>query len=146
MAAAPPLLPERFATWFAGRGWEARSHQLDMVERAKAGRDALRDGAEQAGEEGGGVVDRVSEDKVEQRGRDVYRREQREVFDERRDGLELGPREALKPSRETKSGAAKAPRLCSASLRQTLFRAEIFFAPDLAVLVQHSHDFLVQLQ
>jgi len=41
MAAAPPLLPDRFANWFAGRGWQARSHQLEMVARAKAGRDAL---------------------------------------------------------------------------------------------------------
>ncbi|OYU68933.1 MAG: DNA ligase-associated DEXH box helicase [Alphaproteobacteria bacterium PA2] len=41
MAAAPPLLPDRFTNWFAGRGWEARSHQLEMVARARAGRDAL---------------------------------------------------------------------------------------------------------
>ena len=41
MSPAAPLLPERFASWFAGRGWQARSHQLDMVARARAGRDAL---------------------------------------------------------------------------------------------------------
>ena len=36
-AAAPPaLLPDRFQAWFAGRGWAARQHQLDMVQ---AGRD-----------------------------------------------------------------------------------------------------------
>ena len=37
----PDLLPPRFADWFARRGWSARAHQLAMVERANAGRDAL---------------------------------------------------------------------------------------------------------
>ena len=41
MASASPLLPDTFANWFAARGWEARSHQLEMVARAQAGRDAL---------------------------------------------------------------------------------------------------------
>src|SRR4051812_44458586 len=35
------LLPPRFADWFAKRGWSARAHQLAMIERARAGRDAL---------------------------------------------------------------------------------------------------------
>ena len=35
------LLPAQFSDWFAGRGWNARPHQLAMVERARAGRDAL---------------------------------------------------------------------------------------------------------
>jgi ATP-dependent Lhr-like helicase len=35
------LLPQRFADWFAGRGWSPRAHQLAMIERAQAGRDAL---------------------------------------------------------------------------------------------------------
>ena len=35
------LLPQRFADWFARRGWSARAHQLAMIERARAGRDAL---------------------------------------------------------------------------------------------------------
>jgi ATP-dependent Lhr-like helicase len=35
------LLPPRFADWFAKRGWSARAHQLAMIERAQAGRDAL---------------------------------------------------------------------------------------------------------
>jgi ATP-dependent helicase Lhr and Lhr-like helicase len=34
-------LPERFAAWFADRGWRARPHQLEMVEKARAGRDTL---------------------------------------------------------------------------------------------------------
>ena len=38
---APDLLPPRFQAWFEGRGWQARPHQLAMVERARAGRDAL---------------------------------------------------------------------------------------------------------
>jgi ATP-dependent Lhr-like helicase len=29
---AADLLPERFADWFASRGWRARSHQLDMID------------------------------------------------------------------------------------------------------------------
>ncbi|MCI3132429.1 ligase-associated DNA damage response DEXH box helicase [Phenylobacterium aquaticum] len=37
----PHLLPDRFAAWFAGRGWSARAHQLEMVAKARAGRDAL---------------------------------------------------------------------------------------------------------
>ncbi|MDX5393754.1 MAG: DEAD/DEAH box helicase, partial [Caulobacteraceae bacterium] len=42
-AAALPadLLPAQFADWFASRGWAPRPHQLAMVERARAGRDAL---------------------------------------------------------------------------------------------------------
>jgi ATP-dependent Lhr-like helicase len=39
--ANPHLLPDRFAAWFAGRGWSARAHQLEMVAKARAGRDAL---------------------------------------------------------------------------------------------------------
>ncbi|AYV49185.1 DNA ligase-associated DEXH box helicase [Caulobacter flavus] len=35
------LLPPRFSQWFAARGWSPRAHQLAMVEKAKAGRDAL---------------------------------------------------------------------------------------------------------
>ena len=34
-------IPDRFAQWFAGRGWSPRSHQLEMVAKASAGRDAL---------------------------------------------------------------------------------------------------------
>ncbi|HZZ69181.1 MAG TPA: DEAD/DEAH box helicase, partial [Phenylobacterium sp.] len=38
---AADLLPPRFADWFASRGWSPRAHQLAMIERAQAGRDAL---------------------------------------------------------------------------------------------------------
>ena len=38
---AADLLPPRFADWFASRGWSPRAHQLAMIERARAGRDAL---------------------------------------------------------------------------------------------------------
>ena len=38
---AADLLPSRFADWFAQRGWSPRAHQLAMIERARAGRDAL---------------------------------------------------------------------------------------------------------
>ncbi|MFN3513107.1 MAG: ligase-associated DNA damage response DEXH box helicase [Phenylobacterium sp.] len=40
-ALSADLLPARFADWFAGRGWSPRAHQLEMVAKAKAGRDAL---------------------------------------------------------------------------------------------------------
>ena len=40
-APAADLLPKRFAQWFANRGWSPRAHQLAMIERARAGRDAL---------------------------------------------------------------------------------------------------------
>ncbi|CAN5906108.1 hypothetical protein BH11PSE1_BH11PSE1_08820 [soil metagenome] len=39
--AAPPLLPPRFADWFAARGWSAREHQLEMIAKGRARRDAL---------------------------------------------------------------------------------------------------------
>ncbi|TAJ69121.1 MAG: ligase-associated DNA damage response DEXH box helicase [Phenylobacterium sp.] len=35
------LLPPRFRDWFAGRGWSARTHQLEMVAKGREGRDAL---------------------------------------------------------------------------------------------------------
>lgn len=37
----PDLLPPAFSAWFARRGWNARQHQLDMVEQGLAGRHAL---------------------------------------------------------------------------------------------------------
>ena len=42
-AAGPPadLLPPRFQAWFARRGWSPRAHQLEMVAKGRAGRDAL---------------------------------------------------------------------------------------------------------
>ncbi|RAK64904.1 ligase-associated DNA damage response DEXH box helicase [Phenylobacterium kunshanense] len=42
-AAGPPadLLPPKFQAWFDGRGWSPRAHQLDMVAKGRAGRDAL---------------------------------------------------------------------------------------------------------
>ena len=38
---ADDLLPARFRDWFAGRGWSIRPHQLEMIGKARAGRDAL---------------------------------------------------------------------------------------------------------
>lgn len=40
-APAANLLPPTFQSWFAGRGWRPRPHQLAMIERARAGCDAL---------------------------------------------------------------------------------------------------------
>ncbi len=37
---APPL-PEPFASWFAGRGWTPRGHQLALLAQAAAGRSTL---------------------------------------------------------------------------------------------------------
>ena len=37
----PDLLPEKFAAWFESRGWSARAHQLEMIAKAREGRDAL---------------------------------------------------------------------------------------------------------
>nr|WP_255720207.1 ligase-associated DNA damage response DEXH box helicase [Acuticoccus kalidii] len=34
-------MPEPFAGWFAHRGWTPRDHQLDLVEKAEAGRSSL---------------------------------------------------------------------------------------------------------
>ncbi len=41
MADAADPLPPAFRDWFAGRGWAPRSHQLEMVAKGRAGRDAL---------------------------------------------------------------------------------------------------------
>ena len=35
------VLPSRFAEWFESRGWRPRAHQLEMVEKAREGRNAL---------------------------------------------------------------------------------------------------------
>lgn len=35
------VLPSRFARWFAARGWQARPHQLEMIDAARKGKDAL---------------------------------------------------------------------------------------------------------
>jgi ATP-dependent Lhr-like helicase len=40
-AAPSALLPDRFGAWFAGRGWAPREHQLEMLEKARAGRNTL---------------------------------------------------------------------------------------------------------
>ena len=37
----PSELPARFTAWFEARGWSPRAHQLEMVEKARAGHDAL---------------------------------------------------------------------------------------------------------
>ncbi|MGA7974114.1 MAG: DEAD/DEAH box helicase, partial [Pseudolabrys sp.] len=39
--AAPSPLPEVFRRWFAGRGWQPRAHQLDLLAKAEAGRSVL---------------------------------------------------------------------------------------------------------
>jgi len=36
-----PLLPDRFATWFAARGWTPREHQLALLQKARQNRSAL---------------------------------------------------------------------------------------------------------
>ncbi len=41
MDARTPALPPRFEAWFAGRGWRARPHQLELVRRAHAGLSTL---------------------------------------------------------------------------------------------------------
>jgi ATP-dependent helicase Lhr and Lhr-like helicase len=36
-----PLLPQRFADWFASKGWQPRAHQLALIEKAEARRNTL---------------------------------------------------------------------------------------------------------
>src|SRR5689334_6653026 len=36
-----PLLPGVFSRWFAGRGWQPRAHQLELLAKARAGRSVL---------------------------------------------------------------------------------------------------------
>jgi ATP-dependent Lhr-like helicase len=40
-SSVPDLLPATFARWFAGRGWHPRTHQLDLLLKARAGRSVL---------------------------------------------------------------------------------------------------------
>jgi ATP-dependent Lhr-like helicase len=40
-AVTPFLLPDRFARWFAARGWSVRPHQLRLIEHAAAGSSVL---------------------------------------------------------------------------------------------------------
>ena len=37
------LLPEVFRQWFADRGWHPHRHQLEMLETANEGTDAIYD-------------------------------------------------------------------------------------------------------
>jgi len=37
----PAVLPDTFARWFASRGWAPRSHQLELLAKADAGRSVL---------------------------------------------------------------------------------------------------------
>src|SRR5687767_4495099 len=41
LAVEPDLLPERFAAWFAERGWRVRPHQLALLEKARERRSTL---------------------------------------------------------------------------------------------------------
>jgi ATP-dependent Lhr-like helicase len=36
-----PALPEVLAAWFAGRGWQVRRHQLEMLAAVRGGSHAL---------------------------------------------------------------------------------------------------------
>ena len=38
---ATPVLPQKFEHWFDRRGWTIREHQLEMIEAARKGEDAL---------------------------------------------------------------------------------------------------------
>ena len=40
-AETPALLPDRFQSWFAARGWSPREHQLALLEKAREDRSAL---------------------------------------------------------------------------------------------------------
>src|SRR6201999_3372939 len=46
----------RFMAWFHGRGWTPRRHQLEMVERARAGKNVLLIAPTRGGKNPGGVL------------------------------------------------------------------------------------------
>ncbi len=54
-------LPEIVERWFAVRGWRPRRHQLDMLERARAGRSALLVAATGAGKTLAGFLPTICE-------------------------------------------------------------------------------------
>ena len=41
MLTRTPELPEVFTRWFAARGWAPRTHQLELLAKARAGKSAL---------------------------------------------------------------------------------------------------------
>src|SRR5438045_9294998 len=54
-------LPEVVERWFAERGWRPRRHQLEMLERARAGRSALLVAATGAGKTLAGFLPSICE-------------------------------------------------------------------------------------
>jgi ATP-dependent Lhr-like helicase len=54
-------LPEIVESWFASRGWRPRRHQLEMLERARAGRSALLVAATGAGKTLAGFLPTICE-------------------------------------------------------------------------------------
>ena len=41
LSKSAPVLPAVFSDWFASRGWSARPHQLDLLERSQEGKSSL---------------------------------------------------------------------------------------------------------
>ncbi|MFL5054433.1 MAG: DEAD/DEAH box helicase, partial [Microvirga sp.] len=54
-------LPEVVGGWFDARGWQPRRHQLEMLERARAGRSALLVAATGAGKTLAGFLPSICE-------------------------------------------------------------------------------------
>ena len=104
-----------------------------------AGSSSQRQGSRrgEAGEEGG-VLGGAEKVVVPLLRRDVDRREQRQAIDERRDGLELGPRDAPERVGEGKEDALHASSVCAAALGNVRFRAPaVALRPDPSVRLRH---------
>ncbi|WP_232372288.1 ligase-associated DNA damage response DEXH box helicase [Acuticoccus mangrovi] len=68
-------MPEPFAGWFASRGWAPRRHQLDLVEKAEAGRSTLLIAPTGAGKTLAGFLPSLIEIARDNRGRNAPLRE-----------------------------------------------------------------------
>jgi ATP-dependent Lhr-like helicase len=71
-AARLPRLPDAFERWFAARGWAPRAHQLEMLDAAGKGEDALLIAPTGGGKTLGGFLPSLVElhARVQQEGRD----------------------------------------------------------------------------
>src|ERR1700682_2474191 len=59
--ATNPLLPEAFVRWFESRGWTPRTHQLELLAKARAGRSVLLIAPTGAGKTLAGVLPPVGD-------------------------------------------------------------------------------------
>ena len=86
-------LPERFAAWFAGKGWSPRPHQLQLLARAEQGQSSLLIAPTGAGKTLAGFLPALVD--LERRGRNLLQPKGRSVARRGIHTLYLSPLKAL---------------------------------------------------